>query len=45
MNEIFKNELAQQRRKWKIKQNALKTAKSEEEGIGAISEAERGVYE
>ena len=33
MNEIFKNELAQQRRKWKMKQNALKTAKSEEEGI------------
>jgi hypothetical protein len=33
MNGIFKTELAQQRRSWKIKQNALETAKCEEEGI------------
>ncbi|KAL2044789.1 hypothetical protein N7G274_002564 [Stereocaulon virgatum] len=33
MNEIFKSELAQKRRNWKMKQNALKTAKCEEEGI------------
>ena len=33
MKKIFKIELEQQKRKWKIKQNALKTAKSEEERI------------
>ena len=33
MKKIFKIELENQRRKWKIKQNALKTAKSEEERI------------
>ncbi|KAK3175286.1 hypothetical protein OEA41_002533 [Lepraria neglecta] len=33
MKKIFEIELEQQKRKWKIKQNALKTAKSEEERI------------
>ena len=33
MKKVFEIELEQQKRKWKIKQNALKTAKSEEERI------------